>query len=371
MFSLRNPPSPTPPNKTFAFKKLRIPSRANRANAARSKTKLPCSGHNSCGRNAVSVSGGGAGGGAGRTPFRATDQDGDGPNRHGFVHGIAVLAITKIVLPMGSTARAEDSAPKSLSIIVPVLNEEQCIESIINYLKNLDPMPAEIIVVDGGSRDKTVNIARRLGVTVLLSQRGRAKQMNAGAGKSKGEHLCFLHADTEPPKDLVRAVDRALADRRVVLGGFVSYVDHNGRPFVFSTLNSLLKTWYVPFPFRPLSVVRGLRILFGDQALFCRKSDFQHLGGYNEELPIMEDADLCIRMHMEGGADFKSQNLKGRGHVRLVLNRVARTSGRRIGDWGAMKAMVIYNIIGLNWYFGASPEKLHELYNRLYKDSHR
>lgn len=308
----------------------------------------------------------------GPTGPRRTDQGDGGDDGCGLVNGVALLALAKAVLPGESIAReAEAPACTALSVIIPVLNEERCIESIIQYLQDLDPKPAEIIVVDGGSQDKTVSIAQRMGVIVLRSPRGRAKQMNTGARHSTGEHLCFLHADTQPPKDLVRAVDRALADQRVVLGGFVSYVDHEGRPFPLSTLNSLLKTWYIPFALRPLSAVRGLRILFGDQALFCRKADFEFLRGYDEDIPIMEDTDLCIRGHMEGGAHFKEQNLKGRGHVRLVLNRVAKTSGRRIGDWGAMKAMLIYNIIGLNWYFGASPEKLHDLYKRLYGDSHR
>lgn len=274
------------------------------------------------------------------------------------------MALMKASLNPAPVTSAEE--PKTLSIVVPTLNEESTIEATIQYLLTLNPKPLEIIVVDGGSSDKTIRLAKRAGATVLKSGRGRGRQMNAGAKHAKGEYVCFLHADTVPPKDLVRIADRTLRNPKVVLGGCRLSVEQNGQSFVLADLNSLLKTWYLPLLLRPLSFVRGLRILFGDQALFCRKAEFDCVGGFEEAYPIMEDASLCIAMHMKGTGSRSS-----RGKVQLVMNRIARTSARRISEWGNIRTLYVYIVVGMNWYLGASPEKIQELYNELYSDSYR
>jgi cellulose synthase/poly-beta-1,6-N-acetylglucosamine synthase-like glycosyltransferase len=111
--------------------------------------------------------------------------------------------------------------PPTVSIIIPVLNEELCIEATLRHVqRQLAPAAAEVVVVDGGSSDATVALARRCGARVVQAGRGRARQMNAGAAAASGDILVFLHADTRPPEGLVAEVRRALGQAGVVLGGF-------------------------------------------------------------------------------------------------------------------------------------------------------
>ena len=95
----------------------------------------------------------------------------------------------------------------------------------------------------------------------------------------------------------------ALADPGTVLGGFSPRIVSEaapGRTLRFMSANNWAKTFYGPLVGRPVSFARGLRCLFGDQAMFCRRADFWRSGGFDEDLPLMEDADLCLRMHMSG-----------------------------------------------------------------------
>ncbi|KAL4856264.1 putative mycofactocin biosynthesis glycosyltransferase MftF [Chlorella vulgaris] len=238
----------------------------------------------------------------------------------------------------------------TVSIIVPALNEETGLEGTLRYLqKQLQPAAAEIIVVDGGSSDRTVSVARRCGVRVVHAGRGRARQMNAGAAAAKGQILVFAHADTQPPQALVAEVRRQLSQPNVVLGGFRPLIEFEGKPLRAFSANNTLKTYYGPLLLRPLSFLRGLRCLFGDQTLFCRAADFRNVGGYDGRLPIMEDADLSC-------------------WVNSVPNH---TSGRRLAQWGGLRATAIHVIIGLSWYCGATPEQLRGIYHRLYTDLYR
>ena len=130
----------------------------------------------------------------------------------------------------------EDTSKSQLSIIIPAFNEERCILATLTYLSScLEPPPHEILVVDGGSTDRTYHLVREfisqgggrgINIRVLKSpHKGRAAQQNFGASKSskkKGDLLLFLHADTLPPRDVVTLVRGALSERRTVLGGFVS-----------------------------------------------------------------------------------------------------------------------------------------------------
>ncbi|KAI3437612.1 hypothetical protein D9Q98_000064 [Chlorella vulgaris] len=257
----------------------------------------------------------------------------------------------------------------TVSIIVPALNEEAGLEATLRYLqKQLQPAAAEIIVVDGGSSDRTVSVARRCGVRVVQAGRGRARQMNAGAAAAKGQILVFAHADTQPPQALVAEVRRQLSQPNVVLGGFRPLIEFEGKPLRAFSANNTLKTYYGPLLLRPLSFLRGLRCLFGDQTLFCRAADFRNVGGYDGRLPIMEDADLCIRLQMTGPVECSKRR---RGRVVQVNSVPNRTSGRRLAQWGGLRATAIHVIIGLSWYCGATPEQLRGIYHRLYTDLYR
>ncbi|GAP98221.1 TIGR04283 family arsenosugar biosynthesis glycosyltransferase [Leptolyngbya sp. NIES-2104] len=236
-----------------------------------------------------------------------------------------------------------------VSIVIPTLNEANHIERTLRQLALLDPPPVEVLIVDGGSQDQTVTLAQAAGMQVLIcDRRGRSVQMNHGAKSAIGDVVCFLHADTSVPDDLVAIIDRVLADPSVAGGGFVSLMAGSQTTRWGISLHNYLKTYYAPLLFRPHLFFRGLRLLFGDQVMFCRRSDFWECGGFDETLPIMEDCDLCLR-------------LVQKGRLRQV-NRVVQSSDRRVAHWGAWKATAIYLYIGVLWGVGVSADYLKKFY---------
>lgn len=239
-----------------------------------------------------------------------------------------------------------------VSIVIPTLNEVDYIGRTLRQLSILDPPAWEVLVVDGGSEDGTAAIASSSGVRLLLSnQSGRALQMNQGAKVATGEILCFLHADTWVPDDLVAVIEQTLADRKVAGGGFISLMAGTKKTRWGVSLHNYLKTYYAPLLFRPHLFFRGLRLLFGDQVMFCRRIDFWECGGFDSTLPIMEEADLCLK-------------LVQRGSIRQV-NRIVQSSDRRVARWGALKATGIYFYVGFLWGVGVSPTYLKRFYQEI------
>ena len=238
----------------------------------------------------------------------------------------------------------------ALSIIIPALNEEDTLPATLANLARLTPPPHEIILADGGSRDQTVKIAKAAGLKIIQARgAGRASQMNAGAHLATGDQFCFLHADTHLPEDFVTLADTTLANRQTALAGFVSIMKGKKLRWL-TTAHNFIKTWYAPLFFRPLGFMRGTRLLFGDQAMICRRSDFNAIGGFDPAQTIMEEADLCQRMVRAGC-----------GRVRQV-NRKVWSSDRRVANWGPLKANLTYLYIGVLWGLGAQPERLARLY---------
>src|SRR4028119_281060 len=236
-----------------------------------------------------------------------------------------------------------------VSIVIPTLNEAECLGRTLRQLSILNPPAWEVLVVDGGSEDETVTIAHKAQVRVIDSQgRGRSVQMNQGAEAATGEILCFLHADTSVPDDLVAVIEQTLADKTVAGGGFISLMAGSVTTRWGVSLHNYLKTYYAPLIFRPHLFIKGLRLLFGDQVMFCRRHDFWQVGGFDSAIPILEEADLCLK-------------LVQLGRIRQV-NRIVQSSDRRVARWGSLKATAIYLYIGFLWGLGVPATYLKEFY---------
>ena len=244
-----------------------------------------------------------------------------------------------------------------VSIVIPTLNEAASLGRTLRQLTVLNPLPLEVIVVDGGSEDQTLAVAKQgfgsfnqsLCVQVLsCERRGRSIQMNYGASAATGDILCFLHADTWVPDDLITIINKTLAEPTIACGGFISLMSGSQTTRWGISLHNYLKTYYAPLLFKPHLFFRGLRLLFGDQVMFCRRTDFWDCSGFDEALPIMEDGDLCLKLIK-----------KGRIHQ---VNRIVHSSDRRVAKWGSFKANAIYLYIGLLWGIGVDANYLKQFY---------
>ena len=172
-----------------------------------------------------------------------------------------------------------------LSIIVPVLDEEHGIRAILDSARRELTDSDELVVVDGGSRDRTPEIAREAGATVFSSEKGRGRQMNLGASRASGDVLLFLHADTALPPGYRQEIER----------GFASGAAWGRFDIVFDEGGPLLRliAWLIS------TRSRIFRSATGDQAIFVRRSDFESVGGYLEAI-LFEDVDLARRLRARG-----------------------------------------------------------------------
>ena len=226
-----------------------------------------------------------------------------------------------------------------VAIVIPMLNEAAGLPRVLRSLAALEPPPAEVLAVDGGSTDASVAIAEAAGLLVVRHEtRGRAAAINRGVQEATAPIICVLHADTLLPDDAVAVMRRVLADPGTALAGFTPLLSGPDRVRWGTSFHNWIKTWYAPLLFRPQLFLRGVRLLFGDHAMFFRRADFLAVGGCDPTLLVMEEADLCIRFHRLG-------------RTRLV-NRVVITSDRRVAAWGALRANWIYLKVGARWGLG-------------------
>jgi rSAM/selenodomain-associated transferase 2 len=216
-----------------------------------------------------------------------------------------------------------------LSIVIPALDEAERIGAALQALAPLRSRGCEVIVVDGGSADRTRELAGPLCDRVVSSARGRAAQMNCGARYASGDALLFLHVDTLLPPDSDLLIDKALENR--LWGRFD--VEIEGR-------HRLLKV--VAWAMNLRSRLSG--IATGDQAIFVRRDAFP---GF-EPIALMEDIAF-------------SREMKRRGAPACLRGRV-RTSGRRWEKRGVLRTVVLMWRLRLLYYFGARPERLARLY---------
>jgi rSAM/selenodomain-associated transferase 2 len=220
-----------------------------------------------------------------------------------------------------------------LSIVVPVLDEAAGIEATLASLGPLRSRGAEVVVVDGGSRDDTVDRAIPLADRVERAPRGRARQMNHGARVTRGAVLLFLHADTRLPADADRLVLAAIAD-----GAHWGRFDVRivGRHPMLQVVAALMNA---------RSRLTG--IATGDQALFVRRDAFERVDGFPDQ-PLMEDIELCRR-------------LRRAGPPRCLRARVA-TSGRRWESRGVWRTILLMWRLRWRYWRGESAESLAAAY---------
>ena len=226
----------------------------------------------------------------------------------------------------------------TLTLLVPTLNEERALPSLVETLRSLDPAPQEILLVDGGSDDATRQIAQEAGWRVIQCKRGRARQINRGVHEAKSDLICVLHADTLPPGDMAQVIAHTLERQEVALASFTPVIRGPHKIRWGTTLHNWAKTWYAPLITRPHLFLRGVRLLFGDHAMFFRRTDFLAVGGCTPGDAVMEEADLCVKFARLG-------------KVKMVARRVY-TSDRRIEAWGPLKANWIYFKVGILWAVG-------------------
>jgi rSAM/selenodomain-associated transferase 2 len=219
-----------------------------------------------------------------------------------------------------------------LSVIVPTLDEEGQLEAVLRSARASGAI--ELIVVDGGSGDRTVEVAATVADRVIRAPRGRASQMNAGAGAATGDVLLFLHADTRLPPDFAGAIESALSEPEVVGGRFDVRLEPT------TPLLGL-----VAFLMNRRSRLTG--IATGDQAIFVRGAVFERLGGYGD-LPLMEDIDFTRR-------------LKRAGRIAALHARVS-TSSRRWLEAGPLRTILLMWSLRLLYFAGVSPARLRRFY---------
>ena len=219
-----------------------------------------------------------------------------------------------------------------ISIVIPTLNEAASLGRTLDHLQPADT--TETIVVDGGSRDKTCEIAAQAGARVLKVQGGRAAQQNAGAAIARGQLLLFLHADTLLPRGYDNLIRLALENPTTVAGAFRFKTDD-------PRIMMRMVEWMTNFR----STV--LQWPYGDQGLFMEKRVFNELDGF-PSMPIMEDFELVRR-------------LRRRGTV-VTISQTATTSSRRWKKLGIIRTTIINQLMVAGFIGGVSTQKLLRLY---------
>ncbi len=228
----------------------------------------------------------------------------------------------------------EPDRAASVSIIVPVLDEAAILPGILEGLQPFRSRGCEVLVVDGGSRDATAELARAAADRVLVAVRGRASQMNAGAAAAQGDILLFLHADTRLPEDADALVCAGLAASGRAWGRFDVCIE--GRHPLFRVVAAMMNL---------RSRLTG--IATGDQALFMTRAAFDAVGGF-PAIELMEDIAISGRLK--------------RLSPPLCLYDTVTTSGRRWEKNGVLRTIVLMWWLRLQYFFGVSPGRLVRAY---------
>jgi rSAM/selenodomain-associated transferase 2 len=211
-----------------------------------------------------------------------------------------------------------------ISIITPIFNEEKNIKSFVSHLGSLDG-DFELIMVDGGSSDHTVEEVQKCirsfnhKLILLLSQRGRAIQMNKGAKIARGDILFFLHVDCVLVKDALTIMEKVTYDNNTAGGGFKQ---------AFSNPDFFLK-----FQSDIGNIRAGLtQVFFGDYGIFIRKEVFKKIGGF-DDIPFLEDVEICRKAKRYGRL--------------LQVDRKIVTSPRRYFKKGKVRLTIAFILANL------------------------
>jgi rSAM/selenodomain-associated transferase 2 len=221
-----------------------------------------------------------------------------------------------------------------ISIIVPVLNESTALPTLLERLLPLQQQGCEVLFVDGGSVDGSVDRIEAAEFRVVQSERGRARQMNAGAAQAKGDVFLFLHADTELPLVAIECVRQALASGKHRWGRFDVRISGSH--------------WMLPV----IATMMNLRsrltgIVTGDQAMFVLRTSFHAAGGFADQ-PLMEDIAL-------------SKRLLGISRPACIAQRVT-TSGRRWETRGVWRTIGLMWRLRWDYWRGVAPDLLARAY---------
>jgi len=230
----------------------------------------------------------------------------------------------------------------TIAVLIPVLNEEEALPSLLEGLLPLDF--EEIILVDGGSQDRTIDIAQTCIETsshpscrIISGAKGRAVQMNMGAAQATTDILLFLHADTQLPKVAKNSIEYVMGKSDVVGGRFdVRFPHDHGYAWVVSRMMNVRSRWS--------------GICTGDQAIFVRRRVFESMGGF-ADMPLMEDLEFTRR-------------LKRQGRV-VALQEKVTTSFRRWEQQGPLRTIVRMWTLRFLYWIGWDPKHLHRYYSHV------
>ena len=218
-----------------------------------------------------------------------------------------------------------------ISIVIPALNEEKNLKILLKQIRavSFDYSATEILIADGGSSDASKRVCQEFEVEFVSCHKAqRATQMNVGARKSNGQILYFLHADSTVPLNFDQKIKSSL-ENRAVAGCF---------KMKFDDLNPILSfySWFTRFDF---NIFRG-----GDQSLFIESDVFEKLGGFNEEMDLMEDYEIIKR-------------IKDRGKFEIIDGPII-TSSRKYNVNGTLRLQFIYLVIQIMYRIGFSQKKI-------------
>jgi rSAM/selenodomain-associated transferase 2 len=257
------------------------------------------------------------------------------PKQQNYMRPVAPAAISGSLIQTASPAASTvaDATP-TISIVMPVLNEEgEIAHTLARLERELNGPRFEVIVVDGGSRDRTRELIRHAAAARLIesAQANRGWQMNEGARHADGAILLFIHADVKLPADALLSIEQALCDEQVAGGCFQIC-------FPLDAPRSLRRVaWGINLR------TRLFRTATGDQAIFVRRRVFDEIGGY-QALPLMEDIAFF-------------NQIKRRGRVAILAAHV-EISPRRWLKHGIWRTVLLMYILRIGHWFGIAPATL-------------